>query len=81
MSKNNHPFGYEKKLVSSCDDEVFMSGDIIISWRQKDEDKTEMLRVCRIEFDLQRGNKAVLRYEEVKELIKNLETVRDRLKP
>ena len=80
MNENKHPHGYEKKLISSCDDELFMSGDIIISWRQKDEDKTEMLRVCRIEFDLQRGSKAVLRYEEVEELIKNLETVKDRLK-
>ena len=43
MSKNKHPQSYEKKLISSCDDELFMSGDIIISWRQKDEDKTEML--------------------------------------
>lgn len=81
MNENKHPQDYEKKLISSCDDELFMSGDIIISWRQKDEDKTEMLRVCRIEFDLQRGTKAVLRYEEVEELIRNLETVRDRLKP
>lgn len=81
MNENKHSQGYEKKLISSCDDELFMSGDIIISWKQKDENKTEMLRVCRIEFDLQRGTKAVLRYEEVEELIRNLETVRDRLKP
>ena len=72
-------FNYNKKLVSSCDDNMFMSGEIIISWREKDQDKNESLRLCNINLDLQVGNTAVLRLEEVEALIKNLETVRDRL--
>ena len=76
-----NPFGYLKKLESDCDDEVFSSGKIVISWRKKDEDKKEGLRTCNIDFDLQRGSTAVLRFEEVEELIQNLETVRERLRP
>ncbi len=79
MSK--YPQGYGKKLKSSCDDLMFASGEIIISWREKDQDKSEDLRVCYLDLNLQYRNTAVLRYEEVLELIENLKVVAERLKP
>jgi hypothetical protein len=71
---------YTKKLISSCDDETFASGEIVISWTTEDQDKNEPIRVCRLNLNLQRGDTAVLTLGEVEKLIKNLETVRDRLK-
>ena len=68
-NKHKNKTIYTKKLVSYCDDELFMSGEIIISWNQKAEDPSEDLRICRIDFDLQRGRTAILRVEEVEELI------------
>lgn len=70
---------YTKKLEVECDDEFFMSGKIIISWKSEDQLKDSPLRVCKIYFDLQRGNTAVLRIEEVEELIDKLQTVKNRL--
>jgi hypothetical protein len=78
---NKHPQGYSKKLKSSCDDVMFASGEIIISWREKDQDKSENLRTCHLDLDLQYRNTAVLRYEEVLELVENLKIVAERLKP
>jgi hypothetical protein len=78
MSYKNRT-GYEKKLVSSCDCTMFMSGEIIIRWNELAQDKKEGLRVCRLKLDLQSGDEAVLRLEEIEDLIKNLQTVRDRL--
>jgi len=78
---NKHPHGYNKKLISSCDDELFASGEIIISWKEKDQNKSEDLRTCHLDLDLQYRSTAVLRYEEVLDLIKNLEIVAERLKP
>jgi hypothetical protein len=79
MSK--HPQGYSKKLISTCDDLLFASGEIIISWREQDQDKSESLRTCHLDLDLQFRDTAVLRYEEVLDLIENLKTVAERLKP
>jgi len=70
---------YTKKLESSCDDEMFSSGKIIISWQSEDQDPKEALRICRINFDLQRGSTAVLRADEIDELIRNLQTVKERI--
>jgi hypothetical protein len=78
MNKDSN--SYTKRLESDCDDLLFSSGKIIISWTQKDQNPKEQLRTCHIDFDLQFRSTAVLRLGEVEELIKNLETVRDRLK-
>lgn len=72
---------YTKKLEVDCDDEIFSSGKIIISWKSEDQLKKSPLRVCNIDFQLQYGRTVVLRYEEVQDLINALETVKERLRP
>lgn len=70
---------YNKFLESSCDDEMFASGKIRIEWKTEDQLKESPLRVCKLKLKLQYGNTAILRLEEVEELISNLQLVKDRL--
>ena len=77
--KQERIFDYNKKLESDCDDENFASGKIILQWNKEDQKQDTPLRICRMSLDLQYGNTAILRLEEIEELIKNLQIVRDRL--
>jgi hypothetical protein len=77
--KQERIFDYNKKLESDCDDENFASGKIILQWNKEDQKQDTPLRICRMNLDLQYGNTAILRLEEIEELIKNLQIVRDRL--
>lgn len=70
---------YNKRLEVDCDDEYFSSGKIIISWQSKDQLKESPLRYCTINFDLQRGSTAILKLNDVEELISKLQLVKDRL--
>ena len=78
-NKNERLFDYSKRLESDCDDEYFASGKIILQWNKEDQKQDTSLRICRMNLDLQYGSTAILRLEEIQNLIKNLETVRDRL--
>jgi hypothetical protein len=66
---------YTKKLVSTCDDDMFMSGEIHLTYK---EDKN--IPGINLELDLQYGRRAFLRPEEIQQLINNLQTFLDRLK-
>jgi hypothetical protein len=72
---------YNKKLEVDCDDEMFASGKILLEWKSEDQLKETPLRTCKLSFDLQFGSVAVLRFEEVDELISKLELVKERLRP
>jgi hypothetical protein len=79
LNKQERLFDYSKKLESDCDDEYFASGKIIIQWNKDDQKQDTSLRICKINLDLQHGNTAILRLGEIEDLIKNLQTVKDRL--
>ena len=73
MGKKNGD--YTKKLISSCDDRMFMSSEIILKYKKSDN-----LGGIALELDTQSGGRwAYLRKGEVKELINNLQTFLDRL--
>ncbi len=74
MSKKNGD--YTKKLVSTCDDWMFMSSEIILEYKKSDN-------LCGISLilDLQAGgHEAYLRSGEIQDLINNLQTFLDRIK-
>ena len=71
MRKTN----YTKRLESSCDDSKFSSSKIILEYEKDNE-----LDIISLRLDLQSyGDTAYLRKSEIEDLIRNLETFKDRL--
>ena len=74
MGKKNGE--YTKKLVSACDDWMFMSSEIILEYKKSDK-----LGGIHLKLDLQAGgNNTYLRAGEIQDLINNLQTFLDRIK-
>lgn len=74
MSKKNGD--YTKKLISDCDDHMFMSSDIELTYNPKSP-----LACIELRLKLQGGgNFAILREYEIQQLINNLETFKERVK-
>ena len=74
MAKKNGD--YTKKLISTCDDRLFMSSEIILEYQKSDK-----LGGIGLELDTQSGGRwAYLRSSEIQELINNLQTFLDRIK-
>ena len=69
---DKQPVIVQDTLLSTCDDNMFSSGEIKLTYQTN-----KTLKIVELDLDLQVGSTALLRKNEVKDLIDNLQTFYD----